>query len=215
MLKKSTQFLFGLRVIFTWLTVISIGISAFVVIKELSIKATTQEVILGEECPSPDPRTDSAFKAKIGNGEWTVYVSPDKHTGDTAQVILRDGNYYKPVYNDSDIFNYVNPTGRAIRVLTNGDMGMLWFAPIVFIPLLILTFRQGLKVRDHFPIITLATHIGGILFGIPSVFLWTKAWGLNTWDGLEYFAYSVLIMIAYLLIFTIVWAIDVATHNVT
>ena len=214
MLKKSTQFLYGLRIIFTCLFAGIFIAASFAVIKELMVKVTVQDVILGEERDYYVGGDIKAFDSEVNGIPYVLYVTSDHDEGDTVSVILRDGIYSKEVYNDSDLFNYVNPAGRVIAKVMNNEYVIIIPAAVILIVLILLTYRQNNAIRRYYKVITIVTYIVGAICAISSGILWIVATGIHTWDGLGYYAAAILILIAYLLSFTIAWAIDVAIHNV-
>ena len=198
MVKKSIlQILNGFRIVAFWIFVALLVVSIVEAVREMQVEVTVEDAVLGDKIN--EYAGIQEFNCVCNGTNITVRDTEGRKTGDAVQLIFRDGQYYSLV---STMFpdNGVKLWNRVSYRFTMATGGNLLFTLIAYIVFFIPTFKSRKEFRLEYPRLFWVTHI----FGAISVVLFY----------IYCFWFEFLNLIAYAVIFGIIWIFRVIVHNV-
>ncbi len=205
MIRKPLKFIYGIKLIATWMLIPFVLMFVPDLIKEFSARMTTREVTLLEETYSSYPDEILYFKADIDGKERVVSAPVSAEEGDQITVILRNGSYYLTPLNAETMNKYMTFSGRFMRICNNNfGYHVIGIAAVLLLSFLI-TFKKRKEIRAVLPTLSKVTDIAGMI--TATIMTAAMLYGVldNSLMGLGVAYICLFLGIFYTALFTVIW----------
>ena len=190
------QVLNGFRIVAFWIFMALLVVSVMEAVRESKVTITVEDAVLGDKLN--ELASGQEFIVNHNGERLTVHTDKRWKTGDTVQLIFRNGNYYAIVNPDNPKVG-VDFWERVNYRFTMATGGNLLFTFMAYALLLIITFKHRKGFRKEYPVLFWVTHVCGLL-SVGLFILWC-------------FWLDFLNLIIYGVIFAIIWIVRVISHR--
>lgn len=212
MFRRSLQFAYGIKFIALWMLIPFILMFIPMLYSEFGGKVTTYEVTLPVETSCPRPADTKCFVIELNGKDVYTYAPLSSKEGDKVTVILRDGEYYKTAYNDQELKESAQFSGRFLKICNN-ILGyhVIGLAAVLALSSLI-TIGKSKEVREDYPKLSKITNISGMICSaVMSVILvYFAIESTLTTTSLAFLSFF--LGIAYTAVFVLAWGIGTAVY---
>lgn len=208
MTNKIAQFVYGFKLIATWMLIPFVLFFSLMLYNEFKIKVTTTEVTLMKQLYSAYPDEYLAFEADINGKTRGVHAPVTSKSGDKITVVLRDGSYYLTPKTPDDLKAYTTFSGRFLKVCNN-NLGYHAVAlAVVLLITFLLTIGKTKDIRKIYPKLSKSADIAGIICSVimSLALLYAVLDNSLTSMGIAYLA--LYLGIVYTAVFSISWLIE-------
>ena len=208
MIRKPFHFVYGIKLIATWMIIPFVLMFIPMLTKEFKAKITTQEVVLMKQAYSGYPDEYLNYETDINGKKRYVQAPVTSKEGDTVTVLLRDGDYYLTPFDSEEMNKHATVKGRFLKVCDNNfGYHVIGLAAALLLSFL-LTLKKTKAIRSEHPKLSKATDIGGIIVSV--IMSASLLFGVidNTLDGLAVAYLALSLGIIYTAVFVLAWAVQ-------
>ena len=210
---KPVHFAYGIKLVALWMLIPFVLMFIPRLANEFKFQMTTAEVMLKKETFSYYPDEYSCYETEINGNTINVHAPVTSRVGQKITVILRDGNYYKTVWDEQDIRDYMTTSGRFLRICNNNFGYHVIVLAVALLISFLLTLNKGKEIRSGYPKLSKITNIAGIIVSVIMSVALLYGVIANTLTGLCIAYLTLMLGIVYTVVFVLAWGIECSIYT--